>query len=191
MSEHSGNFYLTLSQMQDNADILYGYIKSQTDWSDNPVFGMFGNMQSESTINPGIWQNLTVNINNGYGLVQWTPSYKYTDWCTANGYQADTLQTALRRIIWEWQNNQQWIATSYYNHNFDYYLHDTNLTPYQAALIFIRNYERPEDINQPWRGTQANYWAEYLTGHPPGPGPVYTGQKMPIYMMYQSTRRIL
>lgn len=189
--EYSGNYYLNLEQMQNNATLLYNMVHAQTDWLDNPFFGILGNMQTESTINPGIWQNLTVDIDNGYGLVQWTPSTKYTDWCTSEGIEPDKLQSALSRIIWELDNHVQWGATAYYNHSFDYFLHDTSLTPYQAAMIFIRNYERPENVNQPWRGTQAEYWAEYLTGQPPGPGPVYTGNKLPIYIMYQSQRRIL
>lgn len=185
----SGNFWLSMEQMEVNAGELYNLIKSRhPDWQDGPIAGMYGNMQTESTLNPGIWQNLDEgNIDLGYGLVQWTPASKYLDWCTANKYPPDTLNTALLRIEWEIANNQQWIATKYYNHSFTYFLTDSNITAYQAALIFVRNYERPDEYNDNLRGTRANYWYEFITGEIP-PGPVVSGKKLPLYMMYNAIK---
>lgn len=183
----SGNFWLNMEQMKVNASELYNLIKSRhPDWEDGPIAGMYGNMQTESTLNPGIWQNLDEgNIDLGYGLVQWTPAYKYLDWCTENNYPPATLNTALLRLEWEIENHKQWIPTQYYNHSFTYFLTDSSITAYQAALIFVRNYERPDEYNDNLRGTRANYWYEFITGAIP-PEPVVSGKKLPLYMMYNA-----
>ena len=55
--------------MQNNAVLLWSYFKAQG-WTLNAVAAMLGNMQSESTINPGIWEGLDPFVG-GYGLVQW------------------------------------------------------------------------------------------------------------------------
>lgn len=47
---------------------------------------MLGNMETESTINPGIWQSLNSgNASGGFGLTQWTPATKYINWANNNG----------------------------------------------------------------------------------------------------------
>lgn len=143
-------------------------------------------MHTESTINPGIWQNLDEgNMELGYGLVQWTPAPKYLDWCTQNNYTPSNMLTAIRRLEYELDTGIQWYPTSYYNHSFGYFLTDSSITPYEAAMAFLHNYERPDNLNQPNRGKQGEYWYTYITGHePPIPGgDVYTGRHMPLYMM--------
>ena len=57
-------------------------------WSKEAISGMMGNIQKESTVNPGIWQNLTVGTG-GYGLVQWTPATNWTNWADTHGYARD------------------------------------------------------------------------------------------------------
>ena len=52
-----GNFYLTREQMEMNATYCYGWLNANG-WSLNAISGMFGNMQTESGINPGIWEDL-------------------------------------------------------------------------------------------------------------------------------------
>lgn len=82
-----GNTYnssnaLTLAQMEINANYIWTALKMQG-WTRNAVAGMLGNMQSESSINPGRWQSDRVggsSEGHGYGLVQWTPYTKYTNW---------------------------------------------------------------------------------------------------------------
>lgn len=101
------------------------------------------------------------------GLVQWTPYTKYTDWIVNQGFSDPSEMDAnLYRIIYEVENNNiQWIATSTYNYSF-YDFTQSEDTPYNLALAFLANYERPADPNQPARGTQAEYWYEYLGGLP-------------------------
>lgn len=78
------------------------------------------------------------------------------------------MDANIYRILYEVENNIQWIATSEYNYSFEEFT-KSNDTPYNLALAFLANYERPLDPNQPIRGEQANYWYEYLGGISPRP----------------------
>ena len=80
------NVYLERSQMKDNAQYIADYLISNG-WTQNAVAGILGNMEQESTMNPGLWQDLIYgNMSGGYGLVQWTPATEYTSWADAIGY---------------------------------------------------------------------------------------------------------
>lgn len=98
------------------------------------------------------------------GLVQWTPYTKYTNWILPS--DPSTMDNNLSRILYEVANNLQWIATSQYNYSFSDFTQSTD-TPYNLALAFLANYERPADPNQPARGTQAEYWYQFLGGITP------------------------
>lgn len=167
MSTHFGNYYLTLSEMHDNVDYIAGFLLSQG-WTVESISAMLGNMQSESTINGGIWENLDYgNLSGGYGLVQWTPATKYINWMTQSGLP-DNLDSQLIRLDYEIQNNLQWIPSLAGGMTFQQFKEST-ASPYDLAILFIRAYERPANPNQPIRGVQANYWYEYITGNPPIP----------------------
>lgn len=173
----SGNRYLSLTEMEENAKMIWAYFKPKG-WSLNAVCGMLGNMQSESTINPAIWESLDEgNLDNGLGLVQWTPATKLIEWVGLSYLDGDKQ---CERIQYELENNLQWIATSEYPMSFQEF-HTSNDTPYNLAMAFISNYERPFDSNQPIRGEQANYWYKILEGTTPQPQP-QTKKKMPLYM---------
>lgn len=73
------------------------------------------------------------------------------------------MDNNLSRIIYEIENNLQWIATSAYNFSFEEFS-KSELSPYELGLAFLSNYERPADPNQPLRGTQAEFWFEFLGG---------------------------
>lgn len=182
---YTGNFFLTQTQMETNASYLWGKMGAQG-WTIQAVSGMLGNMQSESSINPGIWQNLDDSDPSlGYGLVQWTPSTKYTDWCTQNGLVASAMNSAIARLNWELANGEQYYPTAAYPLTFAEFKASTE-SPYYLAGAFLYNYERPAEPNPVLRGNQANAWYEYLSGGPapPTPGPVFLGTKMPwIYYL--------
>lgn len=158
----SGNRYLSMDEMTTNAQEIMNQLTSRG-WTKNAVAGMLGNMQSESTINPGVWENLSPNVNNGYGLVQWTPATKLISWAEGEGLDYTSGDVQLQRIDWEVANNEQWIATSQYPMSFQEFKVST-LTPEYLAQVFIRNYERPRNPNQPIRSTQARYWYDNLEG---------------------------
>lgn len=147
-----------MDEMKNNAKLFSVYFLNKG-WSLNAICGMLGNIQTESFINPGIWESLDEgNVKNGYGIVQWTPSTKYTDWAGAD-YKNGNKQC--ERIIYEMENGIQWYATSSYNMTFKQFSTSTQ-TPTYLAKAFIENYERPFDTNQPIRGTQAEFWYNYL-----------------------------
>lgn len=176
----SGNRYLTLEEMTINAQyILNAFIEKG--WTKESVCGMLGNMQSESTINPGIWEGLNAgNMSGGYGLVQWTPASKYIDWANNEGYAIDDIDGQINRIVYEVENGLQWISTSSFPMTFKEFTQSTDTT-YNLAMVFIANYERPLEPNQPIRGTQAEYWYTTLTGGT-NPHPTDKQKKMPLWM---------
>lgn len=164
----SGNRYLSLAEMQINATYIYWYLSSRG-WTLNAIAGMLGNFQTESTINPGIWQNLAVNVGPAFGLVQWDPYTKYTNWCADNGLDPAEMDSALMRIEWELENGEQYYPTSGYPETFAEFKTSTK-DPYYLGMAFLLNYERPADQNQPARGEQAEYWYTYLSGIDITPG---------------------
>lgn len=159
---YSVNRFLTKEEMTTNAQYIMNSLLSKG-WTKEAISAMLGNMETESTINPGIWQNLDEgNMSMGFGLVQWTPATKIIDWTDANGYPRGDMDGQLARIEYEIANGIQWIATSEYPMSFQQFK-QSNLTPEYLADAFLKNYERPADQNQPNRGTQARYWFDTLS----------------------------
>jgi murein DD-endopeptidase MepM/ murein hydrolase activator NlpD len=161
---YSENRFLTMEEMTVNAEYILSYLL-QRGWTKNAVAGMLGNMETESTINPGIYQGLDSSHAQpwGFGLVQWTPWTKLSDWASANGLDYTQMDTQLSRIEWEVANNQQWISTADYPLTFQQFKVSTE-SPEYLGQAFLRNYERPADQTQPNRSTQARYWFDTLTG---------------------------
>lgn len=158
---YSVNRFLTKEEMKVNGQYILDFLLSRG-WTKNAVAGMLGNMETESTINPGIWQSLDAgNMSMGFGLVQWTPASKYTNWADANGYQWGDIDGQLTRLQYEINNSIQWISTTDYPLSFQEFK-TSNETPEYLAQAFLRNYERPADQNQPNRSTQARYWYDTL-----------------------------
>ena len=161
---------LSIEEMKINAKYIYNYLTFSA-WSLNAIAAVLGNMQAESTINPGRWQSEDVgNISMGYGLVQWTPSTKYTDWCLERGYSdASEMDSNLARIRYEVANGIQWIATNTHNISFLEFTQSTDSVESLAAA-FLLNYERPADQSesvQAYRGQLAAAWYTYLSGITP------------------------
>lgn len=162
----TGNRYLSMSEMENNATLFAQYMRG-AGFSDNAIAAILGNMQSESTINPGIWENLKPN-RGGYGLVQWTPYTKYSEW--AGSDWKDNGDKECARIVWEFDNGVQYGATSGYPMSAQEFKTST-LSPSYLAYVFLNNYERPSNRNQPARKRQAERWYEFITGIPFEPDP--------------------
>lgn len=170
--------YLTLEQMAHNVNLLLPYFRNDG-WTDNAIAGMLGNMQTESKINPGLWQGRSIpsdwsTTSKGYGFTQWTPAHKLIDWCietypgqdwTGNG------DMQCNRIIYERHNNLQWSMNNYGNHTWDQFATSTE-TPEILARVFLWAYERPAAPVLEQRQTQARYWYDYITGVEPSPIPI-------------------
>lgn len=182
-----GNRYLTTGEMQNNAQIIFTELLSKG-WTVEAISGMIGNMQVESSVNPGIWQDLNPSHPQpwGYGLVQWTPSTNYTDWASLNGYDNDDGYGQLKWIDEQTIPFGQWIPTSEYPETFTQFKTSTN-SPEYLADAFLKNFERPYNLNQPERGVNARYWYNWWNGNPvippnPNPEPDWT-RKMPIWFV--------
>lgn len=191
---------LNQSQMEVNATFIYGYLTAQG-WSINAICGLLGNMQHESSLNPGRWEGNNVGTGPGYGLTQWTPYTKYTNWATDLGYDYSTMDSNLERIIYELENNLQYYATTSYPESFREFT-QSNQTPYYLACAFAWNYERSwivlygteeeKEALRQRRGGSANDWYRYLTGiDPPTPTPTPSAKKKQRYkfVLFNSRRR--
>lgn len=169
----SGNFFLNQSQMENNATIMARFFTLRG-WTKNAIAGMLGNMQTESSLNPGIWENLEPYAG-GYGLVQWTPYTKYSNWA-GDGWE-DNGEKEMERIIYELENGLQWISTSKYPMTFEEFSVST-ASPEELAQAWLYNYERPADLDQPQRSTQARAWFEFIGGI----------STIPIWLMFKMAR---
>lgn len=157
----SGNRYLSQSEMQANASYIWWYL-SNKGWSLNAVCGMLGNMQRESTINPGIWQNLDEgNTSLGYGLVQWTPATNYLNWCDSQGLEPSKMDSNLKRIIYELENGLQYYSTTEYPESFKEFSVSTKNVEY-LVTAFLKNYERAGVEALEERINNGEYWYNYL-----------------------------
>lgn len=164
----SGNYYLTRSQTEENAREFYNFMLNNG-FNVYSVCAMLGNIQVESGVNPGIWENLNYgNLNGGYGLVQWTPATKILNWLENNNFDQESGQGQMERIIWEKDNGEQWSATSDYPLSFSQFagysnssMTDEEICKY-LANAFLRNYERPKNQNQPQRGVNAWEWFKFF-----------------------------
>lgn len=167
-----GNRYLDADEMLNNAKIVQEYGLA-SGWSSNAICAILGNMEAESTINPGVWENLDPYWG-GYGLVQWTPYTKYSNWAGLGWKNNGDKQ--LQRIDWEAEHNEQW----FYNeeigqappYSLSEFLVDDTTPIVTMANYFLWFYEHPDNPIQPVRGQHALAWYERLDWDvPPGPGP--------------------
>lgn len=190
----TGNNYLNQNQRFVNSVWVYEYLRAlpDTPWKDNnSIFALLGNMDIESTVNPGLWESRTVNRSRGFGLVQWTPASKYLNWCSSEKIEPAYMDSGLRRIQWEMENKQQWIATSQFPFSFKEFAgNDERLTLAELTEAFMRCYERPasygEKLDQ--RIAAAQKYREYLTGDyvPPDTPPAPSNPTTPGQYWFQN-----
>lgn len=175
-----------MSDMQKNALSVYAEL-SGYGFSLNAIAGILGNMQTESTINPGIWQNLTVGTG-GYGLTQWTPYTKYSNWA-GSGWE-NNGDKECERINYEFEHQGiQYIPTSKYPLSAAEFK-TSDLSPQYLAYAFLYNYERPTNKNQPKRRTQADYWYTFLSGEEPPSGEDDPEEELfPVWLLFKIRER--
>lgn len=170
---------LTEAERQQNAREIWGYFQ-QRGWTLESVSGMLGNIHYESGINPGQWEEqFPIYGAGGFGLVQWTPWTKFSNWAGSDWETNYTKQLA--RIQWELDNNDQWIPVSSYGYmTFQQYTQSTQ-TPEYLAEVFEYSYERGT-----WaaaRSTYAREWYDYLGGV----GPIT--HHIPIWLLFKMKER--
>lgn len=188
-----GNRYLSRTEMQNNALIVRDYLIGRG-WSLNAVAGLLGNMQSESTINPGIWQSLNENnMSGGFGLVQWTPATNFTSWADANGYQWTDGDAQLLWIDQRTTEVGQWIPTSNYTLSFDEFKVSTQ-TPEYLASAFLKNFERAGVEVESERQTNARQWYTFILNgsEPDNPSPTPSKKRKKFnFILFNRQRRTI
>lgn len=162
----ASNEYLTQRQMENNAMIIYDYLLKQG-WTKNAICGAIANMQAESTINPGLWEKGNTT-NPGYGLVQWTPATKWTDYADIHGYNYSDLNRQLEYLSYSMQPGRgEWLVggvTPTYQLYADEYISSTR-SAYDLSIVFLLCYERPLDQSdsvKSYRGSLANSWLSFF-----------------------------
>ena len=172
--------------MSNNADIIKNYFYNNG-WTMNAIAAIIGNMQVESGINPGRWENDDVgNLSGGFGLVQWTPATKLRDWIDSE-YGNDDYTNGdyqLDRIIYELDDGLQYSPSKGFNETFSEWS-ISNKKPGYLAAAFLCNYERAADTGwgaQISRARISEKWYQTLTGENPGkwipPGLICAMKKM-------------
>ena len=169
---YSADEYLNQEQMDVNAVFVAMLLYHKHGWTLNAIAAILGNMQTESKINPALWENRTdyeaagedpLDNKHGFGLVQWTPWGKYTDYAERHGLERIHIASQLQRIQAEVDNDLQWISTSEFPMTFTEFTKSTD-TPYNLACVFVRNYERPNITSETYeeRGSQADYYYKLI-----------------------------
>lgn len=176
-----------LSYRQNNANNIAYYFEQQN-WTLNAICAMLGNMQIESYLNPGQWEHTAPVGSGGYGLVQWTPHTKYTNWAAANGYNwATQFNPQLERIQYELNNDLQWQPVLWHGMTFRQFSQSED-SVYTLTEAFLRAYENPASFDSlALRQQCAAYWYEYFSGTPPtppGPEPPVPGGQSKFKLMF-------
>lgn len=167
---------MTQAEQENNALIIATYFRG-IGWTDNAIAAMLGNMQVESFLNPAQFEmGYNFSASHGFGLVQWTPRTKYSDWAGADW--ETNYDEQLTRIKYELDNGLQWT----YNVNMSFAAFSTStLSTDYLTEVFCRNYENPLDwsasITQ--RQTNSENWFTFL-GNTPTPG-----GKPPIWLLFK------
>lgn len=187
---------LNQEQMEVNATYIYSYLTAKG-WTVNAISAILGNMQAESSINPGRWQGNNVGGGPAYGIVQWDPFSKYINWATSNGFSDPSeMDSNLARIIYEVENKLQWYGTGNYSGmSFEEFATSSEPVAF-LAVGFLLCYERPADQSesvQNYRSSLAEAWYTYLTGvtpTPPGGGGASATKKNKYnFVLFNKRRR--
>lgn len=164
---YAPNEYLGREKMDHNARWIAGRLLA-CGWTRQAVAATLGNMETESKVNPGLWESRkdweasgedSMSNKHGYGLVQWTPWGKYTSYAERHGLERVHIDSQLSRIMREIDLGIQWIKTDKFPMSFKEYTQSTE-SPYYLAGVFVKNYERPNITDETYRerGSQAEYF---------------------------------
>lgn len=200
--------YLSQSEMENNANIIINYYRSQG-VDDRTIAAILGNMQAESTLSPVLTER---GGGGGYGLVQWTPQSVLINHCNTlnlSPYSSGDvqLQVIMNEIfgtpssIKEWYTSQAFIQ-NYYSSGatldmigitgVQFFSNSMNWNPDKLAILFMAAYERPSynpSVNHYInRRTYANNWYSYMGGIVP-PTPTPTSSKKHRYNFVLFNRR--
>lgn len=172
---YASDAYLTEEHRRDNAKLVRDFFAARG-WTINAICAMLGNMEVESTINPGLIEGRKQSLSedDGYGLTQWTPYTKLSNWATRDGLVwMNDGGTQCKRIQYEMENELQWITNI--DISFRDFSQSTESLQY-LTIAFCRNYERPKNPDYAQRVANARKWYKFLHG-------------LPVWLYFQFKRR--
>ena len=162
---YSGQYFLPDAERIANAEIVFRKLK-EFGWGKNAICAVLGNLEHESTINPGIHE---IGGGTGWGLAQWTPGTKYTDWAAQNGYAADSMEGQIIFLNWTMRPDcpytaRHWYCRGGYDLSYDAFIHSDAEVSYLTAA-FMYNYENPNPYYSQLskRIAYAQRWYTYFT----------------------------
>lgn len=158
-----GNRYLSIDEMTPNAQRIL-QIFTDAGWNTLSICAMLGNMQVESTINPGLWGGRVVG-SDSYGLVQWHPTTKLSSWAEGEGLEWENDgDTQCQRILYELATGLQWQSTSAHPISFEEFAYNTGDYDLQyLSDAWCYCYENPADPDLELRYQYSEYWYTNLT----------------------------
>lgn len=145
---------------QNNAIIVYLYLKEKG-FSDNAIYAILGNMEQESQLDPTL--SYTKGSNNAYGLLQWDPQTKWTNWARTHGKDKTDGFGQLEYFIDT--HSEQWFKKGEYQLTWDEFIHDTNHALDWLTRAFCEEYERAGIPHMDKRITYANKWKSFFESH--------------------------
>ena len=120
-------------------------------WKKEAAAALCGNMRVESWVNPNIWEfGYGHSLQRGYGLVQWTPATKLTEWASTNGLDYTNGDTHMARINYETEQNIQWGPKIYGTPPYNFRAFTQNQNNDTVATLteyFIKFYEAPANLS--------------------------------------------
>lgn len=139
---------LTQSEMENNADYVISYFRDLA-YNDRTISAILGNMQAESTINPGRWED----GGSGYGLIQWTPQSTLITHASNLGssdYTNGDIQCAVvnSEVTGNPSANNEWYSTEAFISNY----YNSGAT---SDMVGTTGTE--------WAGNSGNHSVEWLT----------------------------
>lgn len=175
---------LNETQQRNNGNMFWSVMRSRG-FTACAAAAIWSNILCESGGNPRAWE--TGNVENGFGLTQWTPSYKFTDWARNSGYDPNSGDVQCLRIALEFlypghgSTYEQYYSTGSF---------PVSASEFRSSVIgsgrgiewwseaFTRNYERCDEAAfQARKETQFGYARTYYqifsgsTPDPPTPPP--------------------
>lgn len=190
--------HLSEDECEQNAKYIYSFLSAQG-WSINAISAIVGNMYAESSINPGRWQSDSVGWESGgYGLVQWTPTTKYLNWCSENNLSDPSeIDNNLARIIYELENGLQFYGTGEFSDMTFREFSTSEISCGTLAIAFLLCYERPADQSesvQAYRASLANKYYDILSGSEPSepiePTPSKTKKKKFNFLLFNRRNKV-
>lgn len=166
---------LTKAQMETNAKYIYKFLTGQG-FTKKAACAALGNFQTESTLNPGIWQTLNriSGKDSGYGLAQWTPATSFLNWAVDVGFLSSATATAvnskaekepqklldaeLAHLIW----SAKWTGDNFNSYKYSDFIAATKESVEDLAVIFESNYERAGQMLED-RKKHAKEWYDYFS----------------------------